>query len=192
VFPLWSLTDWRFGGLSFGTNQVAMAQTCAGICSVIFQLYVYAPLVNRVGARGAVQVALSVGFVIVTWLPFIRMFGHGSGATVIAACLSLALRSFAQCVFTSGFIFINNSISDPALIGAVTGITQSISLFFRAMAPAAGATVFAWSISGTPFFPLDHHLFFFSQAVLQLVLIMISRSMPDHIDTPKFVRRQTT
>ncbi|CAI7728846.1 unnamed protein product [Closterium sp. NIES-53] len=70
-----------------------MAQTCAGICSVIFQLYVYAPLVNRVGARGAVQVALSVGFVIVTWLPFIRMFGHGSGATVIAACLSLALRS---------------------------------------------------------------------------------------------------
>ncbi|CAI5509148.1 unnamed protein product, partial [Closterium sp. Naga37s-1] len=101
VFPLWSLTDWRFGGLSFGTNQVAMAQTCAGICSVIFQLYVYAPLVNRVGARGAVQVALSGGFVIVTWLPFIRMFGHGSGATVIAACLSLALRSFAQCVFTS-------------------------------------------------------------------------------------------
>ncbi|GJP39628.1 hypothetical protein CLOM_g23979 [Closterium sp. NIES-68] len=191
VFPLWSLTDWRFGGLSFGTNQVAMAQTCAGICSVIFQLYVYAPLVNRVGARGAVQVSLSVGFVIVTWLPFIRAFGHGSQATVIAACLSLAMRSFAQCVFTSGFIFINNSITDPSMLGAVTGITQSINLFFRAMAPAAGASVFAWSISGKGFFPFDYHFFFFAQAALQLVLILISRSMPDHIDKPKFVRRQT-
>ncbi|GJP38065.1 hypothetical protein CLOM_g22495 [Closterium sp. NIES-68] len=168
-----------------------MAQTCAGICSVIFQLYVYAPLVNRVGARGAVQVSLSVGFVIVTWLPFIRAFGHGSQATAIAACLSLAMRSFAQCVFTSGFIFINNSITDPSMLGAVTGITQSINLFFRAMAPAAGASVFAWSISGKGFFPFDYHFFFFAQAALQLVLILISRSMPDHIDKPKFVRRQT-
>ena len=98
--------------------------------------------------------------------------------------------SLPQCVFTSGFIFINNSITHPSLLGTINGLTQTINLCFRTVAPAAGASVFAWSIARRGAFPLDYHFFFVLQAGVQILLLGITASLPAHVDQPKFASRQ--
>ena len=52
LFPLWSLTDWDIGGLSFRTSNVGLAQGAAGVALVREQLpegsaFSYQRLVRR-------------------------------------------------------------------------------------------------------------------------------------------------
>lgn len=146
VFPIWCVTPWEIGGLSLGTNSIAIAQTSAGVVLIPFQYFVYAPLVNRFGPAKAFQIGVAAGVIFILF-PLVRNFGQATLELHIALGILMAFRSFPQCVFTSVFILISNSVEDPHYLGAVNGFTQTLNMVFRAVAPTAAGSFYAWSTS---------------------------------------------
>eukprot|EP00271_Cylindrocystis_brebissonii_P008515 TRINITY_DN22891_c0_g1_i1.p1 TRINITY_DN22891_c0_g1~~TRINITY_DN22891_c0_g1_i1.p1 ORF type:complete len:692 (+),score=101.86 TRINITY_DN22891_c0_g1_i1:941-3016(+) len=185
VFPLWAITPWSMGGLSFGTNEIAIAQTFAGAISIPMQLWVYAPLVERIGAVNALRLVGGSG-ILLSLFPQARMFGEGTFAFYVAILFFMALRTFPGCIFTSIFVLISNSVEDPQYLGAVNGFVQSLNMVFRALSPTVSASIYAWSTSQRGAF-INTTLFFYFGALLYGIMILIAGCLSSRAEERKFV-----
>ena len=94
--------------------------------------------------------------------------------------------SVPQCIFTSCFILISNSVEDPQYIGTINGVTQTLTMFFRALSPTAGGSIFAWSTSQRGRF-INANLWFYFVGILYAVMFLLSCLLSPRVEERKFV-----
>lgn len=94
--------------------------------------------------------------------------------------------SFPQCVFTSVFILISNSVENPQYLGAVNGITQTLNMSFRAIAPTAAGSFFAWSASNRGRF-INSDLWFYVIGALYVLMFSLTFLFTSRVEKRKFV-----
>ena len=94
--------------------------------------------------------------------------------------------SVPQCIFTSCFILISNSVEDPQYLGTINGLTQTLNMFFRALSPTAGGSIFAWSTSQRGRF-INANLWFYCVGFLYVVMFLLSCFLSPRVEERKFV-----
>lgn len=94
-------------------------------------------------------------------------------------------QAFADaCAFSSVMVFINNSV-DSRQLGEANGIGQAGVALVRAIGPAAGGPLFAWSVTDGKKFPFNHWFMFFLQAAFLLWLFCYSFFLSPTLAKPK-------
>eukprot|EP00897_Mesotaenium_endlicherianum_P007118 jgi/Mesen1/6434/ME000033S05720 len=185
LFPLWSLSDWKVGGLNFGTNNVGLAQAASGVAMIPITLWLYPQLVESLGPLAALRMSLCTG-ILQGAIPLIRLLGPNPVLLQVASCVIFAIRSFNESAILALFILCSNSVKYPQYMGAVNGFVWTTGSTFRAIAPFTVGSIFAWSASRHGTFPLDFHFAWLLLGALHIVALLLSLLLPPSINERKF------
>lgn len=185
VFALWGLTEWDLGGLGFDTTTVGLIQAAAGPLLIPYQLYVYAPVANSIGPLTTLRLAL-LAMIILAFYPLCRLFTAYYARAVVAGIFMASRGISVTTSYTTYLILIANSVRFPKYLGSVNGISQAVQMLLMAAAPAAGSSLYAWSITGIHGFPFDYHLYWILLGFLCFLMLAMSYLLPPSIDRRKF------
>ena len=150
---------------------------------VIGQLFVYAPLVNRIGPQRAVMWGSRLAVPFVALWPLLGLAASSSGPvkwSVLAG--AMLLRSVAGLLQgTSTFMVVSNSVPASSL-GSLNGAAQTISSLGRTVGPALGGIILAWSLQGRHPWPLNIFAVYNFVAVILVVVYFVAASLPAHVN----------
>eukprot|EP00898_Chlorokybus_atmophyticus_P004074 jgi/Chlat1/4668/Chrsp3S05609 len=184
TYPLWSLTDYGDGGLSFRSEHVGMTQTISGFFLIPFQLLVYPRVCKKFGALTTTRAGFFCAALLASSFPIIHTIASAPAARVPVAGIGMVLRStMSICIFTSIFILITNAVKSMDHMGAVNGIAQTVVAMSRAVGPTLGGSIYAWSISGSQHvFPLDYHMAFLLVGTIHCLGLLLTLKLTHAID----------
>ena len=91
-------------------------------------------------------------------------------AVLVQQCL---LRSALGAAFTCTFTILNNSVPSEAR-GRMQGVAMTVGSLARAIGPAMGAELFAWSLTNGIGFPFDVHFLFLLMCIMNLANVAIA------------------
>jgi len=178
VLPIWGLAPRGVGGLDITTAEIGAIMASIGVFLVLFQTFAY----HRIAAcfAGPVHMFRAAAVVWIATVLFMPTAGQVQGkwarigVTAAFNCLRSALGTAA---FTSIFMMVNNSAPSEQR-GSVNGLSMVVGSIGKAVGPALGANLFAWSVtSGLPF-PLDYGFTFYFTAVVAAIALGMSFWLP--------------
>ncbi|CAK8570285.1 unnamed protein product [Lathyrus sativus] len=160
VFSLWAVSPRRLGGLNFTTDNVGDVLAISGIGLIIYQLSLY-PSMERV--FGPIRFSCISGVLSIPLLqsyPFIAMLS-GTTLYLVINIASLLKNVLSMTIVTCLFILQNRAVEQQQR-GAANGISMTAMSIFKAIGPAGGGAVLAWSQKRmhASFLPGTHMVFF--------------------------------
>ncbi|RWR75914.1 protein ZINC INDUCED FACILITATOR-LIKE 1-like protein [Cinnamomum micranthum f. kanehirae] len=173
IFSLWAVSDRKYGGLSFSSQDVGEVLAISGCGLLLFQLFLY-PLAERIiGAIMLSRLAAILTIPVLSSYPFIAMLS-GVTLTVVLNCVSLLKSVLTVTAITGTFILQNNAVPQH-LRGAANGIALTGQSVFKTFGPAAGGALFAWAQKRqtAAFLPGDH-MVFFALNVIVLISVLLT------------------
>eukprot|EP00270_Netrium_digitus_P021134 TRINITY_DN890_c0_g1_i1.p1 TRINITY_DN890_c0_g1~~TRINITY_DN890_c0_g1_i1.p1 ORF type:complete len:528 (-),score=117.54 TRINITY_DN890_c0_g1_i1:139-1674(-) len=190
LFPLWSLTDWSLGGLSFTTSNVGLAQAAGGLGLIPIQLLLRPWVCKKFGVIMALQLALSTG-ILQALVPALRLIGPGHPVTMqIVTTFVFLARSWNESAIGTMFMLTANAVRHPKYMGAVNGFVGTCQSVSAGIAPFSMGSLYAWSTSRRGSFPLDFHLAWIVLGLLHLVALPITLLLPESMKRRKFVTKR--
>eukprot|EP01028_Stygiella_incarcerata_P000044 TRINITY_DN10096_c0_g1_i1.p1 TRINITY_DN10096_c0_g1~~TRINITY_DN10096_c0_g1_i1.p1 ORF type:complete len:668 (+),score=188.60 TRINITY_DN10096_c0_g1_i1:334-2337(+) len=185
VMPLLLLRKKDDGGLEFGASSIGIAQGLMGLGMLLFQLFAFARMVNRLGRLNTYLIGVIFSIPLFSLFPIVTKLNR-SPDWVIWSVLSvfLLLRASSSIMsMTTAFILINNSTA-LEFLGRVNGFAQSMASLMRAIGPMSGCAVFAWSVSSGNGFPLDVFFVYFIISICATVNASVMFTVPRSINHP--------
>jgi len=186
VFPLWSMQDVSVGGLNFTTNSIGIANSIAGLMTVMIQLFIYHRVANRLGLIRTFRIGSLLSIPAFLAFPtanivYVHVFNQSTALLWVYFAFLFILRQMAsQMAFSSVMNLISNSV-DSTNMGAVNGLGQSLVAATRAIGPVTGASLLAWSLSNNMGFPFNFYFVFlvlgFGLAMCFLITIKLDKSL---------------
>jgi hypothetical protein len=180
IFPLWAAFPEPLG-LGFREIHLGIIWLVSGLSLLIFNLMIYAPLSRRFGTVKIFRIGTLLAVVSIAVLPFTALttaFGPVVKWGTLGFVMLWRTWSGAIC-FTSANILVN--VSAPVEhAGKVNGLANSCAGLVRAICPAVGGIVFAWS-SKINVFPIDVRFTFLALSVLSIVNFYIGGLFPPGI-----------
>ncbi|KAJ8635318.1 hypothetical protein MRB53_009585 [Persea americana] len=173
IFSLWAVSDRKYGGLSFSTQDVGVVLAVSGCGLLVFQLFLY-PVVERIlGPIMLSRLAAILSIPVLSSYPFIAMLS-GVTLTLLINCASLVKNVLSVTVITGTFILQNNAVPQHQR-GAANGIAMTGQSLFKAFGPAGGGALFALAQKRqrASFLPGDH-LVFFILNVVELIAVLLT------------------
>jgi MFS family permease len=168
TFPLFYVSSPSAGGLNFGTNSTGYLIGSYGLSTIIFQLFIYKRITDRLGMVWTHRLGILGSGTCILLVPLAGEFYNPDSMVGVWIYLIL-LFSFWTCVvqmcFSSVFVLISNSCHKPEM-GTVNGLAQSLVAILRCVAPPIAGRLFAWSISGHHPFPLNQYFNFILQFLI--------------------------
>ncbi|KAI9240589.1 MAG: hypothetical protein BYD32DRAFT_407906 [Podila humilis] len=170
VYPLYAVTPLTSYGLGWNAMQLSTSRASMGFVQLLLQFVLYPKLEPRFSAL---------------WL--FRSFltdenepetgGQISGVrnTVLLVLVSKYVCSVLS--YTSVMVMITNS-SPPQLLGTVNGIGQTSASFMRALGPALGGILWAWSLGNKLSLPFNYFFVFFLMGTIAILGLFHSLSIP--------------
>ncbi|XP_056165987.1 probable peptide/nitrate transporter At3g43790 isoform X2 [Syzygium oleosum] len=146
IFSLWAVSERKYGGLNFSSQDVGEVLAISGFGLLLFQLLLY-PWVERILGPG-------ISIPLLSSYPFIAML---SGLTLhIAINFASILRNALSVSGVTGiFILLNNAVDiifSPSTAlqpqhqrGAANGISMTAMSISKAFGPACGGALFSWA-----------------------------------------------
>ncbi|KAI9115417.1 hypothetical protein K1719_013736 [Acacia pycnantha] len=173
VFSLWAVSPLSLGGLNFTTDDVGNVLSISGFVLLLYQLFLF-PKVEK--ACGPIRLSRISGIITIPLLqsyPFIALFSGFilhlliTSASVLKFCLS-------QTIIT-GMLLLQNRAVEQHQRGAANGISMTGMSIFKAVGPAGGGAILAWSQKrlDASFLPGSHLVFFFLNLVEALGVVMM-------------------
>lgn len=95
----------------------------------------------------------------------------------------------AQLMFNSSLVMIANSVH-PAKLGTLNGISQALGSLARAISPVTVSPLLAWSFEEERKFPTNFYFSFFVNAVICIILLVVSIFIPYEINLPYLARME--
>ncbi|KAK4285256.1 hypothetical protein QN277_001982 [Acacia crassicarpa] len=143
VFSLWAVSPQKLGGLNFTTDDVGNVLSISGFAMLLYQLFVY-PVVEK--AYGPIRLSRISGVITIPLLqsyPFIALF---SGFVLHLLITSASVLNFclSQTIIT-GMLLLQNKAVEQHQRGAANGIAMIGMSIFKAIGPAGGGAILAWS-----------------------------------------------
>ncbi|KAI8893003.1 major facilitator superfamily domain-containing protein [Globomyces pollinis-pini] len=171
TFPLWAVA--RPGiGLGFHMNEIGIILSILGLFTLVSQLLVYPWLTKKTTPKVIFQSPIFVLVLVFILLPCISAFMTDSRWIWVVLTITMGLRSFSEQLMLTSIMLIINDSAGPGQLGKVNGIAQCIASLARAVGPAVGGIVWAWSTQNSLGFPFNH-LFLFWLVISLLVLLGI-------------------
>lgn len=128
------------GGLGLTTQQVGMATSIIGLIGLPLQLFVYPRVQFRLGTLRSFRTFLPLSPVAYTLMPFLVLIPRAATHLIwpsfsFVVALQVLSRTF---VLPAAIILVNNSVTDPSVLGTIHGVAQSISSGARTLGPLLG------------------------------------------------------
>ncbi|KAH8700222.1 putative MFS multidrug transporter [Talaromyces proteolyticus] len=127
------------GGLGLSSSQVGIATSVIGIIGLPLQLFVYPRVQFRLGTLRSFRTFLPLSPLAYALMPFLVLIPRLSPfvwpSFTFVVALQVISRTFA---LPAAIILVNNSVTDPSVLGTVHGIAQSISSGARTLGPFLG------------------------------------------------------
>ncbi|KAK6190747.1 hypothetical protein SNE40_002543 [Patella caerulea] len=157
IFTIWASTEPRLDGLGFDTSEIGTILGAVAIPLLLIQLFIYPPIVNKLGIKMAFIVFNIVIIIAVQILPVLHlMYDKKIELWMLLILILLAEKLGVNCCFSGSSLLINNSC-EPKLVGVVNGMAMTFTAIARTLAPTVGGSLFAWSVGygsqhiGAPF-----------------------------------------
>ncbi|CRG90115.1 putative membrane protein YCR023C [Talaromyces islandicus] len=127
------------GGMGLSPSQVGIATSVIGIIGLPLQLFVYPRVQFRLGTLRSFRTFLPLSPLAYALMPFLVLIPRASlfvwPSFTFVVALQVISRTF---VLPAAIILVNNSVTDPSVLGTVHGIAQSFSSGARTLGPFLG------------------------------------------------------
>jgi hypothetical protein len=178
VFSLWVIVPVDKGGLGFHTGQIGLLLGIGGGVLIVFQTFIYPFAVRKIGVVRAFQIGTFGGTFIFFLYPLTSNFADtGDNINWILWTSLILVIAVKTCCggfsFSSIFVLVSNC-APGSQAGAANGLNQSSAALARAVGPAIGGALFAWSNENGLPFPLDYHLVFNMLSLISFVIFLCS------------------
>ncbi|KAK6234717.1 hypothetical protein SCA6_010054 [Theobroma cacao] len=168
IFSLWAVSDKKYGGLSFSSQEVGEVLAISGFGLLLFQLLLYPPVEKILGPLMVTRLSAAISIPLLSCYPYIAMLS-GVVLHLVINCASILRNTLSVSLVTGLFILQNNAVPQSQR-GAANGISITAMSVFKAFGPAGGGALFSWAQKRqvTNFLPGDQMVFF----VLNLVQVV--------------------
>ncbi|KAN0119048.1 major facilitator superfamily [Russula decolorans] len=151
LIPLVWSTQVELGGLSMSPASIGLWMAGYGCLNGVFQFVAFPRIVERFGPRRVFIVSISAFAPMYLMLFFenltLRHVYGGASLTVLLIILQLSSIAIADMGFSSVFMYVSSSAPSRRSLGATNGLAQTIVSIQRTVAPAAAASLFAFSLN---------------------------------------------
>merc|ERR1711994_773482 len=162
-YPLWALNSPEDGGFAFSTQEIGMTYTYAAPFEILFQVYLYPVIANKLGFLRTFELCATLFGGLVFLLPFTSIISLYTTSSLLKYLVLVpvfaSMVSMRMCSNTSLFVLINNSVTRSRR-GRVNGLAQSLVSIAQILAPSFTSIGIAWSEnnmhSGVSF-PFNYH-----------------------------------
>ncbi|OAY77657.1 putative peptide/nitrate transporter [Ananas comosus] len=164
IFSLWAVSDRKYGGLNFSTEDVGEV-----LAITVYQILLYPFVVKWLSPVRSIRLAA------VLTIPLFVAFPFMSNLSGIVLKLVVNCASFVKNVtIITGLNLVQNNAVCQEQRGAANGISVTAMSLFKAAAPAGGGALFSWAQKRTDasFLPGDHIVFFALNVIVVLGLLM--------------------
>lgn len=188
VVPLWAIVSEKDGGLALESGQLGTILALGGALMSVFQIIVFPRVEKRLGPLALAKLAMGVSIVAVCLIPLTHavVLSGAHWVTVWAFFIGTLFvkDSLALVAFTSIFMLISNSVK-PNRRGAAQGLSMTVGSIGKSIGPAAGGTIFAWSVTaGHLPFPFDFSLTFIVCAGFCGTCLWLTCVLPRSLNKP--------
>ncbi|KAJ1256588.1 hypothetical protein BS78_K000800 [Paspalum vaginatum] len=185
ILPLWTVSDRKYGGLSFSSKEIAQVLAVAGAGLIVYQLFIYRPIHKFLGCVKSCRTASALSIPLIAAYPFMT---HLSGFKLGLALYFVAIvkASLGMTILTSTSLLQNYAVPQNQR-GAANGISATAMSFFKAIGPAGAGALFSWAQKRqhATFFPGDQMVFFILNVVQCIALVLTFKpflAVPEHYD----------
>eukprot|EP00258_Populus_trichocarpa_P047779 XP_024463798.1 probable peptide/nitrate transporter At3g43790 isoform X2 [Populus trichocarpa] len=165
IFSLWAVSDKKYGGLSFSSQDVGEVLAISGFGLLLFQLLLYPPIEKVLGPITVTRLSAAVSIPLLASYPYIAIL---SGITLhLVINIASVLRNTLSVTLVTGLFILQNNAVPQSQRAAANGISMTAMSVFKAFGPAGGGALFSWAQKRqvAAFLPGDQLVFF----VLNLV-----------------------
>ncbi|CAM0950354.1 unnamed protein product [Alopecurus aequalis] len=159
IFSLWTVSDKKYGGLSFSSKDVGQVLTVAGATLLVYQIFVYRWLDKVLGTINLTRLASALSIPIIVAYPFMT---HLSGIRLgLPLYIAAMIKSSLAITRVSGTSLLTNNAVPQGQRGAANGIATTFMSLFKSVAPAGAGIIFSWAQrrQQAAFFPGDQMVF---------------------------------
>jgi len=151
LIPLVWSTPIEFGGLSMSPASIGLWMAGYGSLNGLYQFVIFPLLVERFGPRRIFIVSIA-SFIPMYLLLFFEnlTLRYASGCAsmmIFLIVLQLSSMAIADMGFGSVFMYVSSSAPSRRSLGATNGLAQTMVSIQRTVAPAAAASLFAFSLN---------------------------------------------
>lgn len=127
------------GGLGFPSSKVGLATAIIGVIGLPLQIFVYPGLQTRMGTLTSFRTFLPFSVIAYILMPFLVLLPAAPQIiwptfTGVVA-IQVISRTFS---LPANIILLNSSITNPAVLGTIHGVSQSVMSGARALGPFIG------------------------------------------------------
>uniref|UniRef100_A0ACD5XYP6 Uncharacterized protein n=2 Tax=Avena sativa TaxID=4498 RepID=A0ACD5XYP6_AVESA len=173
ILSLWAVSDRKYGGLSFSSEDIGAVLAVAGASLLVYQLLIYHWVHKFLGPVISSRVASALSILIVSTFPFMTYL---SGAKLsFALCSAAMMISIVGITASTGICLLQNNAVLQEQRGTANGISTTATSFFKAIAPIGAGILFSWAQKhqDSTFFPGDQVVFLVMNLVQLLGLIFL-------------------
>lgn len=168
ILSLWAVSDRKYGGLSFSTEDIGEVLAMAGVSLLVYQLIIYRWVHKILGTVNSSRIASAVSIIVVATYPFMTYL---SGVKLAVALYSAAMmRSALAITSITGICLLQNNAVCQEQRGTANGVSTTAMSFFKSVAPVGAGALFSWAQKrqDAAFLPGDQVVF----VVLNLVQLL--------------------
>ncbi|KAL1098527.1 hypothetical protein V6Z11_D05G105800 [Gossypium hirsutum] len=158
IFSLWAVSDKKYGGLSFSSQDVGEVLAISGFGLLLFQLLLYPPVERRLGPLMVTRLSAVISIPLLSCFPYIAMLS------------GVVLHLVINCA-----AILRNTLSPQSQRGAANAISITAMSVFKAFGPAGGGALFSWAQERqvASFLPGDQ-MVFFALNVVQFIGLLLT------------------
>ncbi|KAK6936889.1 hypothetical protein RJ641_033919 [Dillenia turbinata] len=173
IFSLWAVSEKRYGGLSFSSQDVGIILAISGFGLLLFQLIVYPRIEKIIGPLMMTRLSAALSIPLLSSYPYIAMLS-GVALHIVVNCASLLRNALSVSVVTGLFILLNDAVPQHQR-AAANGISMTAMSVSKAFGPAGGGSLFSWAQmrQDAAFLPGDQ-MVFFALNMLQLIGLLLT------------------
>ncbi|CAL5097737.1 unnamed protein product [Urochloa decumbens] len=185
ILSLWTISDRKYGGLSFSSKEVGQLLAVAGAGLIVYQLFIYRPVHKFLGCVNSCRASCALSIPLIASFPFMtHLSGYRLGLALYFAAIAKAALGMTILTGTS---LLQNYAVPQSQRGAANGIAATAMSFFKAIGPAGAGTLFSWAQKRqhAAFFPGDQMVFFVLNIVQCIGLVVTFKpflAVPEHYD----------
>ncbi|KAL5674634.1 hypothetical protein ACJX0J_018940, partial [Zea mays] len=143
ILSLWAVSDRKYGGLSFSTEDTGQVLAMAGASLLVYQLVIYRWVHRILGTVNSARIASAVSILVLATYPFMTYL---SGVKLsLALCSAAMMRSALAITVTTGISLLQNNAVCQEQRGTANGISTTAMSFFKSIAPVGAGALFSWA-----------------------------------------------
>ncbi|XP_065841582.1 uncharacterized protein [Oscarella lobularis] len=184
---VWMATKSYRGGLGFSEKEIGISQAVLSVVLVPVQIIFVRKLEKKLGSLMTFYAACTVCVLITASLPALSSIENSAALWTMLLVSLIFLRFCMGVTFIMVSICMNNSVPKYR-VGAINGLSVSLTALTRTFSPSVGGSLFAWSIGwgeGHLGFPFGHHLVFYFFSIVYLVALLLSVNLPSSLQKQK-------